>query len=109
MGHLVLLRNNNRRLNVELNAMNTLISENEKTFSDCIRVIARTYIPIDIMIWRAVSKKLKNKIWGSFGKQIENSLLVFTLLQLFFYKCINIFVTYCRASSFWKSMLSVTY
>jgi len=63
MGHLVLLSNNNRRLNVESNHTNVPIGENGKNLRNYIGVVVRTYVPIDIMDWRAILKELKNKIW----------------------------------------------
>ena len=63
MSHLNLMRNNNMKLNVEVNDRNAPLGENGKKLSSYIGVVARTSVPIDIMDWRAVSKELKNKIW----------------------------------------------
>ena len=62
MAHLILIRNQNKRLNVELNESNAPLVEEGRQLSSYIRCVASHYVPNDIGDWRAISKELKNKI-----------------------------------------------
>jgi len=63
IGDLILVRNQGRKILVELNEKNQPIENFEKKLMSYLESMARHYIPIDILDWREVPEELKNKIW----------------------------------------------